>query len=310
MTPRQARLAGGVVGALLLATYVSTLAPDVTFWDSGEFIAAARSFGIPHPPGTPLYVAALTAFARCWFFLPFAVRANLFSAVCTAAAGAISCVFIARVTRDWTTGVVAGLVAGFMSTVWQNANETEVYAAALMLSVTSIVVAEWAGRAQSRRGVILTAYLFALAVPLHLSALVAAPAAVYLASTEPSSAWPRWSTFLLLGGAAVLTAGAGLASWPVAAAGALVLIAGASVEGSAPRRANATLALSLFVAVALGVSAALILLVRARFDPAINQANPSTLAQLAYTVSRRQYEVASMWPRQAPFWLQIANWFE
>jgi hypothetical protein len=62
-----------------------TLAPGVTLWDSGEFLAAIRSFGVPHPPGTPLYVLI----GKVWSMIlgsafGFARSINLLSAVCTA----------------------------------------------------------------------------------------------------------------------------------------------------------------------------------------------------------------------------------
>jgi hypothetical protein len=51
----------------------------------------------------------------------------------------------------------------------------------------------------------------------------------------------------------------------------------------------------------------LIMLVRARHDPPLNQGSPDTVAALADVVARRQYDVAAPWPRQAPLWLQLAN---
>jgi hypothetical protein len=79
-----ARRAAWLAGGVLLFIYVMTLAPSVTFWDAGEFIAAARSLGIPHPPGTPIFILALNTWARLWWFLPHAVATNLLSAVCSA----------------------------------------------------------------------------------------------------------------------------------------------------------------------------------------------------------------------------------
>ena len=42
----------------------------------------------------------------------------------------------------------------------------------------------------------------------------------------------------------------------------------------------------------------------------INQGIPSTLGALWDVIGRRQYDVAGLWPRQAPLWVQVANWFE
>ncbi|OYV66911.1 MAG: hypothetical protein B7Z72_10505, partial [Gemmatimonadetes bacterium 21-71-4] len=71
------------------------------------------------------------------------------------------------------------------------------------------------------------------------------------------------------------------------------------------RRAGA--AAGVLAACALGVSAVLVMLVRARFDPFLNQGNPSSWTALADVIARRQYDVAPPWPRQAPAWLQLAN---
>src|SRR5690606_27621191 len=50
--------------------------------------------------------------------------------------------------------------------------------------------------------------------------------------------------------------------------------------------------------------------IRAAHDPPLNQGAPDTAAALRDVVLRRQYDVASLWPRQAPIWLQLGNIFE
>ena len=305
-----------IAGALLLVVYVATLAPDVTFWDAGEFIASAKSLGIPHPPGTPLFILLLADWARLFPFLPYAVACNLFSALCTATTGVLSVALIARGPRfergrndGWY--VLGGvLCAGGMSSVRLNATEAEVYAASLALVAVTLAVANHAGRIASARWRVLTAYLIVLAVPLHLSALVAAPVAVYLAASNDDGL-VDWQTALALTGVVVTAIGIGRVSLLITVIGAVIVVA-SPIAGqmwrSIPRQTPGPIRL-LFVA-AVAASAVLVLLVRSRFDPAINQGNPSTLASLADVLGRRQYDVPPIWPRSAPLWLQLANWFE
>lgn len=302
-----------VAGVSLAVVYAATVAPSVTFWDAGEFIAAARTLGIPHPPGTPLFVVLLAAWARVLGVLPFALATNLFSSACTAAAVGITAYFIARATgRPWA-GLAGAVAAGAMSTVWQNATETEVYAASLLLAVAAVVVADAAGRNGDRRYVLLSAYLLALAVPLHLSALVAAPVAVLLVA-DRSSTSPDWPAAALIAGASVIAAGVGRMSAPVVVVGVAIVVGGAFVRGGSRSTGYAAGSLGLsgatMVIVAIAFTALGFLIIRSRFDPGINQGNPRTWSQLAYVVARRQYDVAGLWPRRAPIWLQLANWFE
>jgi hypothetical protein len=66
---------------------------------------------------------------------------------------------------------------------------------------------------------------------------------------------------------------------------------------------------SIFVAL-IGMTCIAFMMIRARHDPAINQGNPSTLHGLVDVLLRRQYDVPSLWPRQAPFYLQLGNVLE
>ena len=275
-------------------------------WDAGEFIAAVKTFGIPHQPGTPLYVLL----ARTWTIaLPFAATAlatNLFSAVCTAAAGGLLAAFIARAGGSRAMALASALCAGGMFTVWSSATETEVYASVLLLVMLTLLVAERAGRAGDARWRVATAYALALAVPLHLSALVAAPAAVLLAS-ERENGIVDWTAGARLAAVLIFAAGVGLASVPVLAAGAGAL-AVATIVTRAPRSRPETAATA--ACVLLAISAIAVLAVRARFDPWLNEGAPTSVHALWDVIGRRQYGGGGMWPRQAPFWAQVANWFE
>src|SRR5688500_1644431 len=187
------RTVGWSAFAILLTVYAATLAPSVTWWDSGELIAAVHSLGIPHPPGTALYVVVAKVWAMLAWPLDFAVRVNLLSAVATAAAVALLGSLLARWTRDSLAAFAAAICAGAASTVWRSANEAEVYALALLASALILWSADRAGSSEPGSGwkwVLLCAYACGLAYSLHLAALVAVPAALMLVG-RPRNVGPR-----------------------------------------------------------------------------------------------------------------------
>lgn len=266
--------------AVLLAVYSLTLAPGVTLWDAGEFLAAIRTLGIPHPAGTPLYVLV----AKCWSFLfapvfGFARAVNLFSAAATAAAASLVTVLFARWTTDNAIGICAGILAGVMSTIWLSATETEVYGLALLLGIVMLWAADSSGTSGDSRWMMLLAYLTGLALSLHLSVLVVLPAALVLAFTGRDGGFhlPRGRRHH---------------------------------DGRSAHQSLLRLALYAAPLILLGASCILFLLVRATHDPAINQGNPSTLSALWDVITREQYGARSLLPRSAPLYLQIGNLFE
>lgn len=302
MTDRAAGRAAAAAGAALLLVYLATLAPDVTFWDAGEFIAAIESWGIPHPPGTPLYVTLGRTWRLLAGFLSPAVAANSLSALCTVAA----CVLLGtsigrRAPMPRLTAAATTLGAGLVASVWLNATEAEVYAPSLLLGATMLFAADLSSVRDERKHALL-AYLFGLAAPLHASALVAAPGAIVLATLRIEDPARRMRASAVL--AACFVAAAAIATgrgWlAVAALVALAALAVVRVTGAAR-------ALGL---VALGATPLAIMLLRARLDPAINQGNPAAFGTLLDVLARRQYAVAPLWPREAPPWLQLANLFQ
>src|SRR6185312_561419 len=52
-----------VLGVIVLLIYVLTLYPSVAGGDAGELVSAAWTFGVPHPPGYPLFALLARAFA-------------------------------------------------------------------------------------------------------------------------------------------------------------------------------------------------------------------------------------------------------
>lgn len=171
--------------------YFATLAPTTAFWDTSEYIAAAKVLGIPHPPGNPLFVLLAHVFGLLPIAPSYAERINLFAAV-TSAAGA-GCWFL--VSERWLRSIVpvrwarqlaafgGVLVGATMWTVWNQStvNEKVYTVSVFFMALVTWLAVHWGDDQPGPhrdRWLILIAYLLALTSTNHMIGVLAAPAVV------------------------------------------------------------------------------------------------------------------------------------
>ncbi|HEU4587180.1 MAG TPA: DUF2723 domain-containing protein [Gemmatimonadales bacterium] len=348
LPPRPPYRLAAAVAAMVLAGYVLTLAPTVTFWDAGELITAARTLGIPHQPGTPLFVLLAHVWALLLPVGEYAARTNLLSATASAAGAGFLVLVAHEATRRLALGLApgperlvrlggaaaAGVAGAFTCTQWQNSNETEVYAVAtLTIAAVAWLALRWRDlRAQDAapKLLLLIAYLFGLSVGNHLLALLAGPAVVaalaaaLLERPAEQGAMERveWAQVATVAGAWALLLGIGLGSWVLGGVGLAAFAVSHGLAWRAGRGAVAFNLLALLLALA-GVSSYLFLLLRARQFPVLNEAEPTTWRALLEVIARAQYPVRT--PLDDPtlphgagnpgrsltvMWLQLQNYLQ
>ena len=139
-----------------LTVYLFTVTTSIPFWDSGEFIATSYTLGIPHPPGTPLYVLI----GRIFSLLPIDnvhLAVNLLSSVASALAVLFTFLVTVRFMRlaqvrhaatgqrtpadeviAWTAGAAAAFFVAFSNTFWGSAIEAEVYGLSSMVQIAGL----------------------------------------------------------------------------------------------------------------------------------------------------------------------------
>src|SRR5213082_2155030 len=99
---RTSYLAGGIVTLIVFVLYLVTLAPSTAMWDTSEYIAAAYTLGLPHPPGNTLFVLLGRVFAMIPLFGPtVAVRINVLAAMCSAVSAGMWFLITERVLVGW-----------------------------------------------------------------------------------------------------------------------------------------------------------------------------------------------------------------
>ena len=303
------RWAGVGVFAASLLLYLKTMAPTVSFWDCGEFIAAAYTLGVPHPPGSPLYVLL----GRLFSLIPLgevAARVNFMSVL--ASALAIWCVFHSMLVlarralggaggarlgdgRDWAVLGGALVAAGSLATsytFWYNASEAEVYGYSLLFVCLGVwLVLYWEsgpmGQGQDR-WLFLLAYIFGLGGGLHLLCLLIIPALLIWAWFADEGL-RRPMVYLSLAG--LWFVGVVTALGPTTGGYLLILgaLAGLLYHLYQRDRRGFGLVLGLAVLFALGYSTYGALLIRSGLDPVIDENDPETWAAFVKFLNREQY---------------------
>ena len=260
-----------------LAVYAITVTPSIPFWDSGEFIATSHLLGIPHPPGTPLYVLI----GRLFAMLPFGNvewQVNFLSALASALTVLFTFLVGVRFMRiaqarkhertvsdeviAWTAGAVAAFFVAFSNTFWESAIEAEVYALSSMVQILAIYLSlRWWEELGNNGGdgrLLLAWYLMCLCIGVHLGTFLVAPAVILLALLV------NWRSLINLR----------FIFWGV-------------------------------VFLVIGISVHYYLMARAALNPAINEGDPETWDRMMYLLQRKQYGSRPMFPRSTDWSFQI-----
>src|SRR5688572_33115615 len=98
---RPSYLAASVSALVVFILYLLTLAPTTAMWDTSEYIAAAYTLGLPHPPGNPLFVLIGRVFAVLPIAPTVAMRINILAAICSAVSAAMWFLITERVLVGW-----------------------------------------------------------------------------------------------------------------------------------------------------------------------------------------------------------------
>src|ERR1700693_5949228 len=99
-----------IASALVFILYLLTLAPSVAMWDTGEYMAAAKVLGIPHPPGNPFFMLLGHAFATLPIPVSYAAKINILAALASACSAGFWFLITERIVARWIVDRWQGLV--------------------------------------------------------------------------------------------------------------------------------------------------------------------------------------------------------
>jgi len=188
--------------------YLNTMAPTVSFWDCGEFIAVSHTLSVPHPPGSPLYLllgrvisilpfnggAALDPLLNEAQFHTIAYRINMLSPIATAFANMFLFLIIVRLVVEWRGTIkdntdkwiayggalVGSLAIAFSDSHWFNAVEAEVYSMSIFFTAIVVwLILKWSEKVDHGGGgvryILIISYMMGLAISVHMLNLLTIP---------------------------------------------------------------------------------------------------------------------------------------
>ncbi len=173
--------------------YALTVQRTFSFWDCGEFIACSYGLGIPHPPGTPLFVLIGRFFSMIPFVEDISYRINYISVISSAFTAMLSYLLAVKLSKlfitDWSNplnrwatylgGAAAGFFVAFGETNWSNSVEAEVYGISLALSVLMLLLSvkyyEVRGTAEANRIKVLFFFIAMAGVGIHMTTFLVVP---------------------------------------------------------------------------------------------------------------------------------------
>jgi hypothetical protein len=308
----------GIAAFLLVFSfiiYLATVAPTLSFWDCGEFIACSVIMGVPHPPGSPLYLMAGHLFS----WLPFGDlgwRVNLISPIVAAITVMLLYLTLVRLVRFYRKKeetfmdgliVYGGAFIGaatfaFTHSFWFNAVEAEVYGATMFLTaVVFYMIIRWvevADDPQSDRWLLIIAYMLGLAIGVHLENILTIPViALIIYFRKFKFSWTGFFLTILVTVLGFFTVYIGVIKWLPASAKLGILVPVLIVLGIAAgcyytvknHKRLATLIMVSMLLLVIGNSTYGYIFIRSSLNPPIDENNPDTLDRFLYYVNREQY---------------------
>ncbi len=330
------RLLAALIFLTSLIVYTMTMAASVSFWDAGEFISVSYILGIPHSPGTPLYVLVGRVFAMLPLALSVAQRVNFLSVFTAALGVTMVYLIIVEVVRFMfgAAGKAAGRIAAhaggltgalflmFSDTYWTDAIEAEVYAfSAFVMGLCTLLALKWlrthpddgsadgndaADPGRSRGLVLLIIYLLSLGIGFHLGTILVFGGIFLLILMVKKKSFSNFEFLVITFGMAVI-----LADMTLHRNTTLTLV-GFGIFGVLliwTLISEGRFALTASLLFLLGISVHLFMFIRSFHDPAIDMVDPQNWDAMYAHLRREQYPPINVFARKASLLFQIRHFW-